>query len=135
MMHTYNQRAASSLLSQQYNAALGYGKEISFLSCCFYFICSRSLLTVSFLHTIRASRHPSQKSSHGGAGRPDGTSGRRCPEKRRRFNASAGPAACPANPALGPRRCPGSEGEHAHRWVASALICPEIHPSPFSVLV
>ncbi|XP_075870405.1 protein LSM14 homolog B-like [Nelusetta ayraudi] len=25
MMHTYNQRAASSLLSQQYNAALGYG--------------------------------------------------------------------------------------------------------------
>lgn len=27
MMHTYNQRAASSLLSQQYNAALGYGKK------------------------------------------------------------------------------------------------------------
>lgn len=27
MMHTYNQRAASSLLSQQYNAALGYGKR------------------------------------------------------------------------------------------------------------
>ncbi|KAG7229630.1 hypothetical protein INR49_012674, partial [Caranx melampygus] len=57
MMPTYNQLAASSLLNQQYNAALGLG-----------------------IHT-RTSWHPSQKGPYGRTGRSDHAISCWCPEK------------------------------------------------------
>lgn len=126
MMPTYNQLAATSLLNQQYNAALGLG-IIGF----FYLYFSHLLEMYAIIGAVshmyqqlikphhvcscclctRTPWHPSQKSSHGGAGCSDRAFGWGGPEKGKGFYPATGQTACSTNTVL----CPGSEGERTHQ--------------------
>lgn len=119
MLPTYNQLAASSLLNQQYNAALGLGKvpdvvdksdwEVLFHSPeLYYFVALTCVCT-------RTSWHPSKKSSHGWAGCPDCANGQCCSEKGEPFTSATGQTACPSNPEIWPGCFSGSEGEHTYQ--------------------
>lgn len=117
VMPTYNQLAASSLLSQQYNAALGLGDACSRLSPC---LLNPQLLKpwcciCTCFHSSWTSWPPSQKSSHGGAGCPDGAIGQHRPEEGKRINSASEQAASLSSPALQVGGFPGSEREHSHQ--------------------
>ena len=119
-MPTYNQLAASSLLSQ-YNTALGLGMCCRF--CFFVFqplwlfltLLDSPLHVVSSLLSTRTSWLPSQKSSYGRAGCPDCATGQCCPEKRQHFNRATEQAASSSRPAVCPEWFPGSEGEYTYQ--------------------
>lgn len=132
-MPTYNQLAATSLLNQQYSAALGLGTVNDILDTSD--ICddipglsahtTRCLAVFSlvYLQLIKPhhfcpfapstgiSWHPSQKSPHGRAGCPDHANGQCCPEKGKDLNPATEQTACSPTPTLWPRWFPSSEGE------------------------
>lgn len=94
--------------------------------------CSSPQRVFSCACSIRTSRHPAQKSSHGGAGCPDSTTGPRCPKKGGSFNATTEQAACASSPALGSWYFPSAEGEHIHQYVNStAIYINQNYPSFF----